>query len=228
MSCHGREVRHPFLDRRVMAYLCGLPLHRKMDLAQRPGEGDKRILRQVARRLGMAQTAGNVKRAIQVSSPCVRSVGGAHPSRSLGRARRRWAPATGASRGTRGWTEPVRATTTAPPLSPPLPPLYHYHCAASPKRCLQLGSSIVIANAATVSRLRPLQGVRQRSASNRKPARGRVWRPMMVACASARPAPHVPPLRRRISTHLAVLRPPAAACPRRQPARARTARRSRG
>jgi hypothetical protein len=113
----------------------------------------------------MAQTAGNVKRAIQVSSPCVRSVCGAHPSRSLGRARRRWAPATGASRGTSGWTEPVRPTTTAPPLSPPAPPLHRYHCAAT-KPCLHLGS-IVIANAATVSRLRPLQGVRQCPASRR-------------------------------------------------------------
>lgn len=67
ISAHGREVRHPFLDRDVLQYVVDLPLEAKMDLSLPAGTGDKRVLRDVARSLGLQAGAGNVKRAIQVS-----------------------------------------------------------------------------------------------------------------------------------------------------------------
>lgn len=53
LSDHGKEARFPYLDEDVMAYLEALPLAEKCDMALPPGEGDKKVLRQVAKMIGV-------------------------------------------------------------------------------------------------------------------------------------------------------------------------------
>uniref|UniRef100_A0A7S1UVW3 Asparagine synthetase domain-containing protein n=1 Tax=Grammatophora oceanica TaxID=210454 RepID=A0A7S1UVW3_9STRA len=69
---HGREARFPFLDNDVVQYLTHLRANDAntllCDFDLPPGEGDKRILRLVAHRLGIPTAAGLVKRAIQFGS----------------------------------------------------------------------------------------------------------------------------------------------------------------
>jgi asparagine synthetase B (glutamine-hydrolysing) len=49
VASHGKESRFPYLDVDVMQFLNATPLYCVCDLTIRPGEGDKRILRQVRR-----------------------------------------------------------------------------------------------------------------------------------------------------------------------------------
>jgi asparagine synthetase B (glutamine-hydrolysing) len=65
---HGTEARFPFLDTNVVQFLQGLPLHLVCDFSLPLGQGDKRILRLVAQRLGLDNASGLVKRAIQFGS----------------------------------------------------------------------------------------------------------------------------------------------------------------
>jgi asparagine synthetase B (glutamine-hydrolysing) len=65
---HGREARFPFLDIRVTDFIHSLPLSLICDFSLPPGQGDKRILRLVAARLGIEYAGGLVKRAIQFGS----------------------------------------------------------------------------------------------------------------------------------------------------------------
>jgi asparagine synthetase B (glutamine-hydrolysing) len=65
---HGTEARFPFLDAHVVQFLQRLPLHLVCDFSLPPGQGDKRILRLVAQRLGLDHASGLVKRAIQFGS----------------------------------------------------------------------------------------------------------------------------------------------------------------
>ena len=65
---HGREARFPFLDPHVTQFLQGIPLSLICDFSLPPGQGDKRILRLVAQRLGIDHASGLVKRAIQFGS----------------------------------------------------------------------------------------------------------------------------------------------------------------
>jgi asparagine synthetase B (glutamine-hydrolysing) len=65
---HGKEARFPYLDAHVSRLLCELPLEQVCDFSLPPGEGDKRILRLVAIRLGLEHASGLVKRAIQFGS----------------------------------------------------------------------------------------------------------------------------------------------------------------
>lgn len=65
---HGKDGRYPFLDEDVMAYLAALPLAEKMDLSLPRGVGEKHVLRELARRLGIPGCAGLPKRAIQFGS----------------------------------------------------------------------------------------------------------------------------------------------------------------
>ena len=68
---HGREARLPFLDEEVVALLRGgtLPLRSIVDMRLPPGEGDKRVLRVMARRrLGLDCSTRAAKRAIQFGS----------------------------------------------------------------------------------------------------------------------------------------------------------------
>ncbi|GAB4823023.1 hypothetical protein N2152v2_010069 [Parachlorella kessleri] len=65
---HGREARHPFLDEGVVAAVLGTPLELVADLRLPAGVGDKLVLRECLRRLGLSRAAGRVKRAIQFGS----------------------------------------------------------------------------------------------------------------------------------------------------------------
>lgn len=68
ISSHGKEARFPFLDDDVTAYLNSLDVTEMVDLSKPLGMGDKMILRLIARRLGVRQCSGLVKRAIQFGS----------------------------------------------------------------------------------------------------------------------------------------------------------------
>lgn len=65
---HGKEARFPFLDAHVTQFLQELPHNLICDFSLPPGQGDKRILRLVAMRLGICHASGLVKRAIQFGS----------------------------------------------------------------------------------------------------------------------------------------------------------------
>ena len=64
----SREARHPFLDEGLLGAVASVPLRSVADLTQPLGQGDKALLRAVARRLGLQGAAGRVKRAIQFGS----------------------------------------------------------------------------------------------------------------------------------------------------------------
>jgi asparagine synthetase B (glutamine-hydrolysing) len=67
VSDHGRECRLPYLDEEVVQFLQAVPLRRVVDFSKIKGEGDKLILRVVARQLlGLRSCSSLAKRAIQV------------------------------------------------------------------------------------------------------------------------------------------------------------------
>lgn len=68
ISAHGREARFPFLDEQVVATIARLPLESICDLELERGQGDKRVLRVAARRLGLESCTRLAKRAIQFGS----------------------------------------------------------------------------------------------------------------------------------------------------------------
>lgn len=61
-------ARFPYLDEDVVAFLEEMPLHLKCNLNLPPGDGDKLILRRVARLIGIDECSTLVKRAIQFGS----------------------------------------------------------------------------------------------------------------------------------------------------------------
>ena len=65
LSHHGREARYPFLDRAVLRHLTDLDVHVKTDPRLGEGVGDKLLLRDLARSIGLAHAAGYKKRAMQ-------------------------------------------------------------------------------------------------------------------------------------------------------------------
>lgn len=66
LSSSGKETRYPYLSHAVISFLADLPVEAKMDFTTLPpGQGDKRLLRDAARHLGLHQTSMLVKRAIQ-------------------------------------------------------------------------------------------------------------------------------------------------------------------
>ena len=65
ISDRGREARFPYLDENVVAYIHSALVPSLCDLSAPRGVGDKRILRDCARLLGLATCAGFPKRAIQ-------------------------------------------------------------------------------------------------------------------------------------------------------------------
>lgn len=67
-SDHGREIRLPYLDEGVMSFAAVLPLPLLVDPTDIKGRGDKRVVRDVARLLGLTHAASLVKRAIQFGS----------------------------------------------------------------------------------------------------------------------------------------------------------------
>lgn len=66
----AREVRWPFLDETVVTFLSDLRVDQKMDFDMEGGE--KIILREVARKLGIHLAAKEKKRAIQFGSRSAR------------------------------------------------------------------------------------------------------------------------------------------------------------
>ncbi|KAJ3592176.1 hypothetical protein NHX12_007304 [Muraenolepis orangiensis] len=65
---HGKEARFPYLDEDVVDYLNSLPVWRKADLSLPRGVGEKLLLRQGARALGLGSSALLPKRAMQFGS----------------------------------------------------------------------------------------------------------------------------------------------------------------
>jgi asparagine synthetase B (glutamine-hydrolysing) len=61
-------ARFPYLDEDVVAFLEEIPLHLKCNLNLPQGDGDKLILRRVARMIGVDECSTLVKRAIQFGS----------------------------------------------------------------------------------------------------------------------------------------------------------------
>ena len=53
LSDHGKEARFPYLDEDLVAFLEAIPVDQKCNLDLPPGEGDKLILRKVARMIGV-------------------------------------------------------------------------------------------------------------------------------------------------------------------------------
>jgi asparagine synthetase B (glutamine-hydrolysing) len=65
VSDHGKEVRYPFLEEDVISFLNSIPISIKCDLTLPRGEGEKKLLRQLAQRLGLHRVSQFEKRAIQ-------------------------------------------------------------------------------------------------------------------------------------------------------------------
>ncbi|KAF8776687.1 hypothetical protein HU200_003415 [Digitaria exilis] len=72
ISDHGKEARFPFLDENVIKTLLEIPLWEVAKLDEPVGKGDKKILREVARLLGLQEAALQPKRAIQFGSRIAR------------------------------------------------------------------------------------------------------------------------------------------------------------
>ncbi|KAK3136838.1 hypothetical protein QOZ80_5BG0443200 [Eleusine coracana subsp. coracana] len=72
ISDHGKEARFPFLDENVIQTLLDIPLWEIAKLDEPVGKGDKKILREVARLLGLEEAALQPKRAIQFGSRIAR------------------------------------------------------------------------------------------------------------------------------------------------------------
>lgn len=68
ISDHGREARFPFLDEEVVSFLNSLPVWLKTDPSLPRGTGEKLLLRQAARMLGLTSSSELPKRAIQFGS----------------------------------------------------------------------------------------------------------------------------------------------------------------
>lgn len=68
ISDSGKEAWFPFLDEGVVTFLQNLAIEDIADLNEAPGVGDKRILRDAARLLGLSTCSEFVKRAIQFGS----------------------------------------------------------------------------------------------------------------------------------------------------------------
>ncbi|XP_077216962.1 asparagine synthase family protein isoform X1 [Tasmannia lanceolata] len=69
---NGKEARFPFLDEDVIRTLLEIPLWEIAELDLPVGRGDKKILREVARLLGLEEAAVQPKRAIQFGSRIAR------------------------------------------------------------------------------------------------------------------------------------------------------------
>eukprot|EP00941_MAST-03F_sp_MAST-3F-sp1_P001388 g1388.t1 len=68
LSDHGREVRTPFLAEEVVELCKKMPLNVIVDFTKPRGEGEKMILRVIARKLGLKEASLHSKRAIQFGS----------------------------------------------------------------------------------------------------------------------------------------------------------------
>lgn len=76
ISCHGKEVRHPFLSLSVVSFVAQLPVHVKLDPRLEAGAGEKMLLRLAAHKLGLVQASKLKKRAMQFGSHSARMTPG--------------------------------------------------------------------------------------------------------------------------------------------------------
>lgn len=65
IAAHGKEARFPFLDEQVVRFIGGLAMDQICDLSRPRGQGDKLVLRLVAKQLGLENCTTLAKRAIQ-------------------------------------------------------------------------------------------------------------------------------------------------------------------
>lgn len=66
---HGKETRHPFLDENVISFLNQVPIDYKCNLKLDRGVGEKYLLRQACKKLGLShERCTTLKRAIQFGS----------------------------------------------------------------------------------------------------------------------------------------------------------------
>ena len=84
VSDHGKEARFPFLDEDVVTYLNALPMDAKVDFGLPRGLGEKLILRDVARLLGLVGSASEPKRAIQFGSRIAKIEEGSNKNQKKG------------------------------------------------------------------------------------------------------------------------------------------------
>ena len=68
ISDHGKEARFPFLDEDVVGFLQSLDVLDVCDMDRPQGEGDKMVLRLLAKKIGVQRCSCLVKRAIQFGS----------------------------------------------------------------------------------------------------------------------------------------------------------------
>ena len=69
MSDHGKEIRYPFLDEKLISLLNVIPIRYKCNLKLDRGIGEKYLLRQASFKLGLSkERCGTLKRAIQFGS----------------------------------------------------------------------------------------------------------------------------------------------------------------
>ena len=67
-ASQARELRWPYLDEDFLRATASIPLSARADFTKPPGEGDKMILRDIARSLGLTAASTRVKRAFHFGS----------------------------------------------------------------------------------------------------------------------------------------------------------------
>lgn len=77
VGSHGKEVRFPYLAEDVVTYLSNLPINIKTQPGlDTRGKGDKLLLRQLAKKMGMFRASAEPKRAIQFGARSAKMVDG--------------------------------------------------------------------------------------------------------------------------------------------------------
>jgi len=84
VACHGKELRHPFLDLEVIRTVASMPLNYKVEPHLPAGIGDKLLLRIVTARVGLILASERKKRAMQFGSHSARMESGGNEKNGHG------------------------------------------------------------------------------------------------------------------------------------------------